>query len=800
MQALIDAAFALQRSGALELLLPLLLKATLIALIGRLLILAVPRASAATRYLVALSTLAALLLLPILTIALPTWRLAILPAKGVEEAVVAPVAQRTVAPKLAAEPSLAQELPVEAPKVLKAAAVVADSGARAATILSALRSSWRGWFLLGMLAVAVAMLARLGVGVAGIWWVTKRGTALEDEALLTELDRACDRLGVHQLVSVLLSEHVDVPLVWGLRKPVMLLPAHAAGWTRDRLRVVFLHELAHLRRRDAVTLFITRAAAAIWWFHPVVWSLDRTARRDCEQACDDLVLGAGTRPSDYADHLLSIARLLPHRDPFGAVTLAMSRRSQLEGRLLSILHPHVRRAATSRNAAIVAGALALLLVVPLASMQLTAAPSKDDAKVVRREPAKSPSSTVSVVANRSDDHPEDPEKTSDFEEPGDFHGYIGDIVDGIRGGKGWYARGNRYFNTRQYERAIAAYEKAVELDDQPAKAAYNIACSYALQSDRNHAFEWLDKAVALGYDDTDHYIDDSDLDPLRSDPRFQRLIDRMSRSRRGDRRVQEALMEADRLRAEHSNDGGQWAEAGADLLRVRELPRAIDALLRAVDADRGNTNAWHNLACAFALSGDREQALDALERSIRVAGNSADQIKNDPDLASLRAEHRYIALLDLARSLELNHGGGKWIDNFFNPDDAEDWGKSVKGYEDVVRANPEVGRAWYNLGFARLKAGDSRGAIAAYQKTLELGYRPDVSSYNLACSYARAGNKEAAFQALQSAMDRGMDVAKYLKDDEDLDALRSDARYDALMDKAEARRRWTKRESHDDDK
>src|SRR5437763_4757726 len=43
-------------------------------------------------------------------------------------------------------------------------------------------------------------------------------------------------------------------------------------------------------------------------FHPIAWSLDRAARRDCEQACDDLVLATGTRPSDYADHLLDIDR------------------------------------------------------------------------------------------------------------------------------------------------------------------------------------------------------------------------------------------------------------------------------------------------------------------------------------------------------------------------------------------------------------------------------------------------------------------------------------------------------------
>jgi len=81
---------------------------------------------------------------------------------------------------------------------------------------------------------------------------------------------------------------------------------------------------------------------------------------------------------------------VPHRDPFGAVTLAMSRRSQLEGRLLSILQPHIRRASASRKATLMAIALGMLLVIPLASLQLTAEPS----------PGKAPSTTVTVIEER----------------------------------------------------------------------------------------------------------------------------------------------------------------------------------------------------------------------------------------------------------------------------------------------------------------------------------------------------------------------------------------------------------------
>ena len=128
-----------------------------------------------------------------------------------------------------------------------------------------------------------------------------------------------------------------------MRKSLDGLPAEALNWSRERLRVVFLHELAHLRRCDAITLLITRATTAMYWFHPLAWSLERIARRECEQACDDLVLATGTRASEYADHLLSIAKDLPRHDPFASVTLAMSRRSQLEGRLLSILQIDARR-------------------------------------------------------------------------------------------------------------------------------------------------------------------------------------------------------------------------------------------------------------------------------------------------------------------------------------------------------------------------------------------------------------------------------------------------------------------------
>lgn len=769
MHRILDTVLALQRSGAFEVLLPLLLKATLIALIGRLVIAALPRASAATRYLVAVTALAGVLLLPLMTFSLPVWRLAILPADAAQEQPTFKPARTDwkvgPAPE---EPSLTQQTELAgAPKVVRAAAMVADGGARAASILATLRATWRGWLLLAVIAVGVVFLGRIAVGIAGIWWVTRNGREVEDEGVLTELDRACDRLEIGQLVRVLTSERVDVPLVWGLRAPVLLLPTHAMEWTRERLRVVFLHELAHLRRRDAVTLIVTRAAAALWWFHPVVWSLDRAARRDCEQACDDLVLRTGTLASDYADHLLSIAKLLPHRDPFGAVTLAMSRRSQLEGRLLSILQPHVRRASASGKAILVAVAFALLLVVPIASLRLTAEPS----------PGTAPSSSITVVENR--DTPEH-EKAVKHEAMGhDVDAGDEEVVDAGNHDH-WYERGNDFLRRDEYEKAVAAYEKAIEMDDNAGKAAYNAGCAYSLQSDRDKALAWLDRAVQLGFDDADQYLNDSDLDPIRSDPRFQRLVESLG-GRQADRRVRKAVEQYEEVRRAASQEWNDWSEAGVALLRVRQLPAAIAALRRSLELNPMNDTAWHNLACAYALDRDTRQALEALAKSVTAGNGSADRIIHDPDLSSLRGERQFIELVQLARELQLS---GKRQDGD-DDGDAESWRRAVPEYERVTREHPDTGRAWFNLGFARLRAGDARASADAFQRSLSLGHRPATSKYNIACAYAVAGNREEAFRWLKDAMATNPKVvAGYMEGDDDLDSLRDDPRFDAVREVA----------------
>ena len=127
-----------------------------------------------------------------------------------------------------------------------------------------------------------------------------------------------------------------VPMTWGVLQPVVWLPADAEEWDDERRSLVLTHELAHVRRRDALTQWIAHLALVVNWFNPLAWIAVKRVRDERERACDDAVLELGARPTSYADHLLDIVR--SHGTANGPMpALAMARRSQFEGRLLAIL-------------------------------------------------------------------------------------------------------------------------------------------------------------------------------------------------------------------------------------------------------------------------------------------------------------------------------------------------------------------------------------------------------------------------------------------------------------------------------
>ena len=89
----------------------------------------------------------------------------------------------------------------------------------------------------------------------------------------------------------------------------------------------------------------------------------------------------------------------------------------------------------------------------------------------------------------------------------------------------WNNRGNALGNLGRLEEAIASYDKALEFKPDLHEAFYNKACCYALHSQIDQAIHNLEKAINLNPDEYREMAKtDSDFDSMRSDTRFQALI------------------------------------------------------------------------------------------------------------------------------------------------------------------------------------------------------------------------------------------------------------------------------------
>lgn len=772
MSTLFALAARLQAAGAAEAMLLIVVKATLILVIARLVIAAIPRASAATKHLIATAALVGVGVMPILSLVVPAWELGV-----VKREMRAPAAEAAAASQSSAEPKLIgvrDDVETTSPTLAVAKAIAPEPLSAIERATEVAGATWKGMIVVAIGLAALLMMVHIFFGMLGVWFVTRKAEELQRDDALLALDDARDQLALGTDVRLLRSSRISVPVLWGVTKPVLLLPPDVVTWPIERLRVVLLHELAHLKRYDGVSLILTRLAVSLFWFHPLAWSLERAGRSECERACDDLVLAGGTKPSEYADHLLAIARSMPSFDPFRSVTLAMSRKSQLEGRLLSILQRDVARRVLSGRGVALACVLAVAVIAPFAALRLIAEPAKP-------QPQPQPAGTAITVS--ADDVEENIDKLGDFflTKMGKYDKRADKFTKTPKSAEQWYNRAYDLYRSERFEEAATAFRRAAEEGYRPDTSLYNAACSYALIGDAGRASETLAAAIDAGWDDIEKIADDSDFDPIRSDPRFARAVQDHS----GEvvtRRVNETVERYTELRTNPrhaSHDDDDWYEVGLDLLRLRKFDESIHAFEQSIAAGEKDAAAMYNIACAYSLRGDARNGMAWLQKAVDTGYGDEEKFRNDPDIALLRKQAGFEALVEKAEDLELRGWGNNDFDGW-KVWKLGNWKESAQHHRAMVNKYPDSGRAWSNLGYTALQARDFATAHEAYRKTIALNYRVGTASYNIACAYALQGDKDAAFEWLGRAKAANFDLDDHIHDDDDLDSLHDDPRWETL--------------------
>lgn len=210
---------------------------------------------------------------------------------------------------------------------------------------------------------AAALLLRFAVCrrlVSRLW---REAEPARDAAWQNLLSRLSRQLPPSRPVELRIACGPAMPMTWGTLRPKILLPAEARAWPPERRRLVLLHELAHVARRDSLSRSAASLACALYWFHPGAWLAARRLRLEQEYAADDRVLKAGAGARSYALSLLELARRVEERSlPDHAA--AMAGACQLERRLVSITAPaHRERPGPAFLAMLAAAATAVTLAV-----------------------------------------------------------------------------------------------------------------------------------------------------------------------------------------------------------------------------------------------------------------------------------------------------------------------------------------------------------------------------------------------------------------------------------------------------
>ncbi|MGI9241535.1 MAG: M56 family metallopeptidase, partial [Verrucomicrobiales bacterium] len=275
-----------------------------------------------------------------------------------------PFQQSVEAPaESAAEPVVvsAVEAVVEPVEVLPAMTVPSAAAPAPLPVVadSPVSLSMGSWIMIGWAAVAAGLL---GVFLwrqarAARWLrhsVPQRGIEAEVAALASQL-------GLRTRVQVYSNPRLDTPLVYGLFRPVLMLPDGFDGHLdSDQRRWVLLHELAHLKRGDLWVLAFQRLVQIALFFNPSIWIANRVINRLREYACDDLALlhSKIDRRSCGEGFLRVVERARSQPIPVSAALALFERRSDSKHRLARILDS--RR---SLVAGLGGGGMAILLVL-----------------------------------------------------------------------------------------------------------------------------------------------------------------------------------------------------------------------------------------------------------------------------------------------------------------------------------------------------------------------------------------------------------------------------------------------------
>jgi beta-lactamase regulating signal transducer with metallopeptidase domain len=251
-----------------------------------------------------------------------------------------------------------------------------------------LSSFWAVAIFVGWAVIAVVATARLVAGLISVGKLRRQCSAIAPSDLPPALRQTLDEMRLTRPMAICRSRAVTVPTVIGFFKPAILIPEWVlTELSVEELKIILLHECAHLRRRDDWTNLAQKILRAMFFFHPAIWWIEKRLSLEREMACDDLVLATTANSRAYAECLVALAEKSAALRGLAMAQAVISHAREISLRLAQILNVNRPRATSVLKPALVVMSLfGVLSVVVL-----------PDAPILIAFENKQPASVLSAV-------------------------------------------------------------------------------------------------------------------------------------------------------------------------------------------------------------------------------------------------------------------------------------------------------------------------------------------------------------------------------------------------------------------
>jgi beta-lactamase regulating signal transducer with metallopeptidase domain len=177
--------------------------------------------------------------------------------------------------------------------------------------------------IFGIWAAGIALLF-----VRALFVTIRTRRDLRDATLVTNpeiiryLETISKRAGLRRPPRLVSMESAQSPMVYGIWRPIIVLPTRLASSSSGDVELAVGHEIAHIRRGDLIWTAVAWLVRSILFFNPVAWLADSELRASQESATDqEAVWITGASVAAYAKMLLS--SMSPERVAWQRSGLAM---------------------------------------------------------------------------------------------------------------------------------------------------------------------------------------------------------------------------------------------------------------------------------------------------------------------------------------------------------------------------------------------------------------------------------------------------------------------------------------------